>query len=52
MFAFYNFKLWDVKIEVGERIGQGVFKKFLRPEKGLRIKDTTRKGGIGSTDKS
>jgi dUTPase len=51
MFAFYNFKLWDVKLEVGERIGQGVFKKFLRPEVGLRVKEAERKGGIGSTDK-
>lgn len=50
-FAFYNFKLWDVKLEVGERIGQGVFKKFLRPEIGLRVKDIERTGGIGSTNK-
>ena len=51
MFAFYNFKLWDVTIKKGDRIGQGVFKKFLRPEVGLRIKDDVRQSGFGSTDK-
>lgn len=50
MFAFYNFKPWDVTIKVGDRIGQGVFKKFLRPEVGLRVKDSERTGGFGSTN--
>lgn len=50
MFAFYNFKPWDVTIKVGDRIGQGVFKKFLRPEVGLRVKNVKRKGGVGSTN--
>lgn len=50
MFAFYNFKLHDVTIEVGDRIGQGMFKKVLRPIVGLRVKDVDRTGGIGSTD--
>lgn len=47
MFAFYNFFPFDVTIEAGERIGQGVFSKFL-----LVDKDTatgTRSGGFGST---
>lgn len=51
MFAFYNFKLWDVTVKAGDRIGQGIFKKFLRPEVGLRVKDVERTGGIGSTNK-
>lgn len=51
MFAFYNFKLWDVTIHTGDRIGQGIFKKILRPTKGLRVKEDVRKGGIGSTGK-
>lgn len=50
MFAFYNFMPFDITIHKGDRIGQGVFKKFLRPEKGLNIKDETREGGFGSTD--
>lgn len=49
-FAFYNFYPWDITIKVGDRIGQGVFKKFLRPTVGLRIKDEERKSGFGSTD--
>lgn len=49
MFAFYNFKLHDVKINAGDRIGQGLFKKVLRPEKGCVVLDVTRKSGIGST---
>lgn len=31
-FAFYNFFPWDVMIQSGTRIGQGVFAKYLRPE--------------------
>lgn len=50
MFAFYNFKPWSVTIKVGDRIGQGVFIKYLRPSVGLRIKDEERKGGLGSTN--
>lgn len=49
MFAFYNIKPWDVEIKVGERIGQGVFKKVLRPTEGLRVKEVERQGGFGST---
>lgn len=49
MFAFYNILPWTVTIKAGDRIGQGVFKKYLRPTEGLRIKDAERKGGFGST---
>ena len=49
MFAFFNFKPWDVTIHAGDRIGQGVFKQYLRPQEGLRIKDDERVGGFGST---
>lgn len=52
MFAFYNFMPFDVTIKVGDRIGQGVFKKFLRPEVGLKIKGVDRTGGHGSTNKN
>lgn len=51
MFAFYNFMPFDVTLKVGDRIGQGVFQKFLRPEVGLKIKEVDRTGGHGSTDK-
>lgn len=50
-FAFYNFMPFDVEIKAGDRIGQGVFQKFLRPTEGLRIKNADRAGGFGSTDK-
>lgn len=49
MFSFFNVKPWDVEINVGDRIGQGYFKKVLRPTEGLRIKDVDRAGGFGST---
>ena len=52
MFAFYNLKPWDVTLKVGDRIGQGVFKKFLRPEVGLDINNKAREGGFGSTNKN
>ena len=51
MFAFYNVLPWAVTLKVGDRIGQGVFKKYLRPTEGLRVKDVERTGGFGSTDK-
>lgn len=52
-FLFYNIGFKDKTIKVGDRIGQGIFHKFLRPYdelKGLRIKDVVRSGGLGSTD--
>lgn len=51
MFAFYNFMPWSVTLKVGDKIGQGVFKKFLRPTEGLVVNETTRTGGFGSTNK-
>lgn len=51
MFAFYNFRLSPVTIKVGDRIGQGVFKSFLRPEMNCNIVDADRTGGFGSTNK-
>ena len=50
MFAFYNFMPFDVTLKVGDKVGQGVFKKFLRPTEGLNIKSVKREGGFGSTD--
>lgn len=52
MFAYYNIKPWDVTLKVGDKVGQGVFKKTLKPEIGLVIADRERKGGFGSTDKA
>lgn len=49
MFAFYNVLPWAVTTKVGDRIGQGVFKKVLRPVEGLKVKDVERVGGFGST---
>ena len=51
MFAFYNFMPFDITLKVGDRVGQGVFQKFLRPEVGLKIKEVDRTGGHGSTNK-
>lgn len=51
MFAFYNIGSEDVTISAGDRIGQGVFQKYLRPTVGLKVKQTERIGGLGSTDK-
>lgn len=50
LFAFYNFKPWSVTINVGDRVGQGVFETYLRPTIGLRVKDAIRTGGHGSTN--
>lgn len=49
MFAFFNILPWDVTINVGDRVGQGVFQKFLRPTKGLNVNNEERTGGFGST---
>ena len=51
IFAFYNFKPWDVKIKVGDKVGQGVFQKYLRPTKNCIVADVDRTGGFGSTGK-
>lgn len=47
MFAFYNFGIFPVTIKKGERIGQGVFKKFLKADNDHAGGE--RKGGFGST---
>lgn len=49
MFAFYNIFPWSTTLKVGDKIGQGVFTKYLRPVEGLRVNDVERKGGFGST---
>ena len=48
MFAFWNFKDEDIKIEKGERIGQGIFQKYLVTDDDNA--EGERKGGFGSTD--
>lgn len=47
MFQFINFGLRPVVIKKGERIGQGVFKKFLKADNDNATGE--RKGGHGST---
>lgn len=47
-FIVYNLFPWTVKIKKGERIGQGIFQKFLKTDDDNRLtKD--RVGGTGST---
>lgn len=48
MFAFFNFKDEDVEIKKGERIGQGMFQKYLTTDNDLA--DGERTGGFGSTN--
>ncbi len=49
MFQFINFGLFPVHIKKGERIGQGVFQKYLKADGD--VAEGERKGGHGSTDK-
>ena len=49
MYAMWNFKNEDVKIEKGERIGQAIFQKYLIADNDSA--DSVRTGGFGSTDK-
>lgn len=49
MYAMWNFKNEDVKIEKGERIGQAIFQKYLIADNDNA--EGERKGGFGSTDK-
>ena len=49
MYAMWNFKSEDVKIEKGERIGQAIFQKYLIADNDSA--DGERTGGFGSTDK-
>ncbi len=48
MFAFFNFSAEDYWIKKGDRIGQGIFEKFLLTEDDEAIGD--RVGGFGSTN--
>lgn len=50
MFAFINLSPQTLTIKKGQRIGQGVFQRFLTVENEKDI-ETTRSGGFGSTGK-
>jgi len=47
MFAFYNFFPETVTLKKGERVGQGIFQKFLKIDKDTAT--SSRQGGFGST---
>ena len=49
MYAFWNFKDEDIKVEKGERIGQAIFQKYLVADNDVSGGERT--GGFGSTDK-
>lgn len=49
MFAFYNFMPFTIKISKGEKIGQGIFGKFLKADGDNQNAERT--GGFGSTGK-
>ena len=49
MFAFFNFKDEDIEIKKGERIGQGMFQKYLVTDNDSAEGERT--GGFGSTNK-
>ncbi len=46
-FMFYNIFPFDVTIKAGEKLGQGIFKKFLKVDNDNATGD--REGGFGST---
>lgn len=46
-FAFYNIFPWTVRIRKGDRLGQGIFTKFLKADNDTADNDRT--GGFGST---
>lgn len=48
-FQFFNILPFDIKIKKGDRIGQGVFQKFLKVDNDNTTR--VREGGLGSTDK-
>ena len=48
MFAFYNIKSEDIEIKKGERIGQGIFQKYLITDNDSAEGERT--GGFGSTN--
>lgn len=47
MFQFYNFLPFDIKINKGDRVGQGLFQKFLKVDNDLST--GKRLGGHGSS---
>jgi len=49
MYAFWNFKDEEIKVEKGERIGQAIFQKYLVADNDVAGGERT--GGFGSTDK-
>ena len=49
MIPLYNFSKNIAHIDVGERIAQGIFSKYLLTDNDASVTD--RKGGFGSTDK-
>lgn len=49
MFQFINLGFFPVKIKKGERIGQGIFQKFLTVEETEETREDQRSGGFGST---
>lgn len=48
-FGFYNLSRETILITKGEKLGQGIFQKFLKVEEDNAT--AKRRGGIGSTDK-
>lgn len=48
MFAFYNFSKEPVTLNVGDKLGQGVFTTFLHPDN-ANIREVERTGGFGHT---
>ena len=48
MFAFFNFKDEDIQIKKGDRIGQGMFQKYLVTDNDIAGGERT--GGFGSTN--
>lgn len=48
MFAFYNMSGEDITVNKGDRIGQGVCRRFYHAE-GAEIMDKEREGGFGHT---
>lgn len=49
MFAFYNFMPFSITIKKGDKIGQGIFTKFLKADNDNA--QGARTGGFGSTGK-
>lgn len=50
MFAFFNVTATPITIEVGDKLGQGVFMPMLKADNAV-VLDKEREGGYGSTDK-